>query len=125
MTDKGKNIQIGSGNIEGNITFNSGSIFNTVGNVKGDQIVSVAEAAAEIQTLLEQLSQVHPTSSVLERMQTATEAVAYIEKNPTLMKRIFTALKAGGVSALEQNLNHPAASFVIAALEDWQESQHG
>jgi hypothetical protein len=35
----------------------------------------------------------------------------------------LSALKAGGVSAFEQLLNHPAASFVIGALEDWKNSQ--
>ena len=54
-------------------------------------------------------------------MKLATEVMERIESNPNLMKRIFSALKAGGISAFEQALNHPAASFVIGALEDWKE----
>jgi hypothetical protein len=34
----------------------------------------------------------------------------------------MSALGAGGTAALEQLLNHPAASFVIGALGDWQET---
>jgi trans-aconitate methyltransferase len=57
------------------------------------------------------------------KLDIATEAIKSIEANPTLMERILSALKAGGISALEQALNHPAASFVIDALKDWQQSK--
>ena len=56
-------------------------------------------------------------------MAVATEAINRIENNPKLMARILSALKAGSVQAFEQALNHPAASFVIGALKDWQKSQ--
>ena len=83
---------------------------------------NLAEAAAEIQQLLNQLSQTYPTSTTAEQMVVATEAIKRIESDPKLVERILSALKAGSISALEQLLNHPAASFVIAALEDWQKS---
>ncbi len=92
-------------------------------NYSLEQRQTLAEAAAEIQKLLEQLSQTYSTDTVLERMQLATEAVTRIESNPNLMQRLVSSLQAGGVSALEQLLNHPAASFVIAALEDWQKTK--
>ncbi|MGK7899303.1 MAG: pentapeptide repeat-containing protein [Xenococcus sp. (in: cyanobacteria)] len=102
------------------------------GNVEGNQNVYVseqkqtlAEAAAEIQQLLDQLSQTYPTNTAREKMVVATEAIERIESDPKLMERILSALKAGGISALEQLLNHPAASFIIAAIEDWQESKEG
>ena len=53
------------------------------------------------------------------RMAVATEAIQRIENNPPLMQKVISALRAGGAAALEQSLSHPAASFVIAALEDW------
>lgn len=92
-------------------------------NYSLEQRQTLAEAAAEIQKLLEQLSQTYSTDTVSERMQLATEAVTRIESNPNLMQRLVSSLQAGGVSALEQLLNHPAASFVIAALEDWQKTK--
>jgi hypothetical protein len=81
---------------------------------------NLAEAAAEIQQLLEQLSKSYPSNTMTGKMTIATETIKTIENNPKLMERIIGALKAGGVSALEQALNHPAASFVIGALEEWQ-----
>lgn len=53
-------------------------------------------------------------------MAIATQAISQIESNPNLAARILRALKASSVSAFEQFLNHPAASFVISALEDWE-----
>ena len=56
-------------------------------------------------------------------MAIATEIISQLDTNPTLAARILSALKAGSVSALTQFLNHPAASFTIAALEDWQNTR--
>ncbi len=86
---------------------------------------NLAEAAAEIQALLEQLSKTYPADTTTGKMRLATEVIERIESNPTLMERILSALKAGSISALEQALNHPAASFVIGALEDWQQTKVG
>ena len=86
---------------------------------------NLAEAAAEIQALLEQLSKTYPADTTTGKMRIATEVIDRIESNPTLMERILSALKAGSISALEQALNHPAASFVIGALEDWQQTKVG
>jgi hypothetical protein len=92
-------------------------------NYSLEQRQTLAEAATEIQELLEQLSKTYSTETVSGRMQLATEAVTRIENDSNLMQRVLSALQAGGVSALEQLLNHPAASFVIAALEDWQKTK--
>ncbi|GAB4377386.1 MAG: hypothetical protein Kow00121_26680 [Elainellaceae cyanobacterium] len=84
---------------------------------------NLAEGAAEIQQLLEQLSKTYPTNTQSQQMTVAAKAIEEIEQNPTLTQRVLSALQAGSVSALEQLLNHPAASFVIAALEDWQKTK--
>ncbi|MFB2938339.1 hypothetical protein ACE1B6_24090 [Aerosakkonemataceae cyanobacterium BLCC-F154] len=83
---------------------------------------NLAEAAKEIQQLLEQLDKSYSTDTTASKMAIATEAMKQIESNPTMLARIMSALKAGGVSALESALDHPAASFVIAALQDLQET---
>lgn len=92
-------------------------------NYSLEQKKTFTEAAKEIQELLEQLSQTYSTETVSGRMQLATEAVTRIEGNADLTQRVLSALQAGGVSALEQLLNHPAASFVIAALDDWEKTK--
>ncbi|MBD2249082.1 pentapeptide repeat-containing protein [Nostoc sp. FACHB-888] len=84
-----------------------------------EQKQNLAEAAAEIQQLLEQLSQSYPTNTMSGKMALATEAIQQIENNPTLMQKTISALSAGGTAALDQLLSHPAASFVIAALDNW------
>jgi DNA-binding MarR family transcriptional regulator len=138
--DSGRNIHTGGGNynerIDGSYYQQSGTF--GIGHMSGGTIESgakvagvineaeeqnLAQAAAEIQQLLEQLEQSYPTNTTAGRMQIATEALSQIESNPTLSSRILSALKAGGISAFEQLLNHPAASFVISALADWQETQ--
>ena len=83
----------------------------------------LAEAAAEIQALLKQLDQTYPTDTTTGKMTIATEAIQCIDSDPKLTQRILSALKAGGTQALAQALNHPAASFVIGALEDWQKTK--
>ncbi|MEB3356957.1 MAG: hypothetical protein VKK04_09540 [Synechococcales bacterium] len=83
----------------------------------------LSEAAREIQSLLEQLSESYPSSTTTEKMVIATQAIDCIENNPTLLKRLLSAIRAGGIEALGQALNHPASSFLIAAFEDWQKTK--
>ncbi|MBD2778670.1 COR domain-containing protein [Iningainema tapete] len=84
---------------------------------------NLAEAAAQIQELLTQLEQSYPSNTTTGKMAIATEAIKHIESDPTIKSRILSALKSGGIQALAQLLNHPAASFVIGALEDWQKTE--
>ena len=84
---------------------------------------NLAQAAKDIQELLEQLDQTYPSDTTMDRMKMATEVITQINNNSTKKERIFAAIKAGGIAAFEQLLNHPASSFVIAALEDWQKSK--
>ncbi len=101
------------------------------GNVAGDAIAgnkivttqNLADAAKEIQAIIEQLSTTHSTNSMMEKVAFAEEVKNQIAGNPSLGGRILSASKAGGIAAIEQFLNHPLASFVMAALEDWQKNQ--
>ncbi|WP_424094683.1 hypothetical protein [Moorena producens] len=92
-------------------------------NLNPEQKQNLAEAAAEIQQLLETLDKTYPTDTTTGKMEVAAAAVEQIDTNPARSNRVLSALKAGGVSALEQLLNHPAASFFIGALQDWQETR--
>jgi hypothetical protein len=80
------------------------------------------QAASQIQSILDQLSNSHSTDTVSGKMRLATKAVSIIEKDLNLRQRIVSALKVGSISSLEQLLSHPAASFVIAAIQDWQQT---
>ncbi|NEQ37470.1 MAG: hypothetical protein F6K40_14820 [Okeania sp. SIO3I5] len=85
----------------------------------------VAEAAKDIQELLKQLDETYPSDTTAGKMKIATEVITQIDNNPTKEQRMLSAMKAGGVTAVEQLINHPASSFIIAALEDWQKSKSG
>jgi hypothetical protein len=87
------------------------------------QSKSLADAAAEIQLLLVQLEKSYSTDTTKGKMVLAAEAIARIEEDKSWKARVISALKAGGVSAFEQFLSHPAASFVISALDDWQQGK--
>ncbi|MGK7882123.1 MAG: pentapeptide repeat-containing protein [Crocosphaera sp.] len=84
---------------------------------------NLAEAAKEIQRLLDQLSQTYPTETKKEKRIFAVEAIDLIEQNPSLKQKLLSAIKAGGLAAIESMLNHPAASFVIAAMGKLQDSE--
>ncbi|MDY7022717.1 MAG: hypothetical protein SWJ54_15400 [Cyanobacteriota bacterium] len=73
----------------------------------------------EVQQLLEQLSTSNRIDTMNGKMKVAGEVIEQIENDPALKHRILTALKVDGVSRFEQYLNHPAASFVMGALEEW------
>jgi hypothetical protein len=114
-----RNINTGGGNynerIQGNYV--QGNYY------AAGQPQSLAEAAAEIQKLLEQLDKTYPSNTTIGKMAIATETLARIEGDKSMSERVLSVLKAGGVSAFEQLLNHPAASFVIGALEDWKNTK--
>ena len=57
-------------------------------------------------------------------MAVATTAIQRIENNSNLRQRVLSALKTGGIQALGKMLDHPASTFVIAALEDWQKNKN-
>ena len=119
-----RHIHMGSGDyrethVRDQATYVEGNYYNNP-----EQKQSLAEAAAEIQKLLEQLDKTYSTDTTTGKMKVAAEVVERVESNPILMNRILSALKAGSVNALEQLLNHPAASFVIGALEDWQQTKN-
>ena len=110
----------GVGLNKGNI--NNSNFAKTMTIYESQQLHS-AEATRDIQELLEQLEKTYPSETTMDRMKIATEVITHIDNHPTKAQKIFNAIKAGGVAAVEQLLNHPASSFVIAALNDWQKSK--
>ncbi|NEP21759.1 MAG: hypothetical protein F6J94_16270 [Moorea sp. SIO1F2] len=118
-----RNIQAGRYNRETHNNDQSTYIEGDYYNNNPEQKQNLAKAAAQIQELLETLDKTYPTDTTTGKMKVAAAAVEQIDTNPALSNRVLSALKAGGVSAFEQLLNHPAASFVIGALEDWQQTQ--
>jgi myosin heavy subunit len=88
-----------------------------------EQKQSLAEAAAEIQQLLEQLDKTYATDTVAGQMQAAQEAVKQIEGDTPLADRVLSAVRAGGTAALKKAIDHPATEFFVALLDDWYKTK--
>jgi hypothetical protein len=116
------NAQIAGGLINAD-TVNAHQIGGNITNYTPEQRQNLAQAAAEIQQLLNQLGQTYPTNTPLEKQIVVTEALKEIERNPTLKARVIGALKAGGTEALKELLDHPAVNVLLAALEGWQDAE--
>lgn len=101
--------QVEANQIGGNITYTP------------EQKQTIAEAAAEIQQLLEQLSKTYPTSTNKEKMTVVAEVVDQIENNPTLKTRVINSLRAGGVEAFKEAIDHPLVNILMATIEGWRE----
>ncbi|MBD1878891.1 pentapeptide repeat-containing protein [Coleofasciculus sp. FACHB-T130] len=92
-------------------------------NYAPEQRQNLVEAAAEIQQLLEQLSQAYPTSTNAEKMAVVAEAADRIERNPPLKARVINALKVGGTEAFKEVIDHPLVNILVATIEGWQDAE--
>lgn len=136
MTEN-RTIKMVSGNynetIEGNYYEQKGNFgigHMSGGEIKGNAKVAgvineaeeqnIAEAVAEIQALIQQLEQSHPTNTTSEQMMVATQAIAQIESNPTWKQKAIAAFKQGSLKALEA---HPIGAFIVGAIKGWLEKQ--
>lgn len=90
------------------------------GSVDGE--MSLAQATQEIQSVLDQLSETHPTETMIQKAQLAEVASTRVQANLTLKQRILSAIDAGTLGAISQALNHPAAAFFIEAVKDWNQN---
>jgi hypothetical protein len=105
---------VNTGEVGGGISVNS---VNTINNKTNEKKKSLAEAAAEIQQLLDQLSETYPTKTVAEKSAVATKAIEEIEKKPDVKEKVIKALKAGGVAALMELTNNPVVKILTPMLE--------
>ncbi|WP_016952822.1 COR domain-containing protein [Anabaena sp. PCC 7108] len=96
-----------------NVTFNQN-------NYTPEQKQNLAEAAAEIQQLLHQLSKNNQTAT----NEGITNAIHQeIKRNPTLKSRLIAALKAGGLEALKAIFNHPVFSIPAETIKGFLEAE--
>ena len=97
------------------------------GNAKVGGVINEADkqdltqAAAEIQQLLEQLSKTYPTETFAEKGAIADMTIQEIENNPTLKQKIISSLKAMGIEAFMEAIDHPVANVLRAGIEAYRE----
>ena len=91
--------------------------------LSGEEKQTLAEAAAEIQQLLDQLSKTYSPPSTSNNLKIATETIDIIEKTPPLKSKVVNALKAGGIEALKELLDNPAVNILMASIEGWNSAE--
>ncbi|MBN3907088.1 MAG: pentapeptide repeat-containing protein [Nostoc sp. NMS1] len=104
-------------------TVTANQIGGNITNYNPEQKQNLAQAAADIQQLLNQLGQTYPTNTPLEKQIAVTEALKQIDGNPTLKARVIGALKSGGTEALKEIVDHPLVNILLATLEGWQDAE--
>lgn len=100
-----------------NSVINNGKVRDISINVTSEEKKTLAEAAKEIQELLDQLSQTYPTTTAVEKSAVAAKAMEEIEKKPDVKKKVIKALKSGGVAALMELTNNPVVKILTPMLE--------
>ncbi len=113
-----KEASIGTSYAE-NIT--AEQIGGTIHNYAPEQKQNLTEAAAEIQKLLDQLTQTYSTETDSQKDVVADEAIKQINNNPSLKERIVNVIKAMGVEALKEAIDHPVANVLLAGVQEWKE----
>ncbi len=116
VDQSGSNIGIGhmsGGEIKGNA-----KVAGKMNVYASEQKQTLAEAADEIQKLLQQLEQTNPTA-------TEAEKIAYVndETSPGFKRRAASALKAGGETAIEEFLDNPYVNVGKAVVKGWMKPE--
>ena len=130
VNNKLEKLKMNNKNVEVEMNISGGNNTGVAGKVAGNQNVyaseqkqTLAEAAEEIQQLLEQLSQTYPTNTTTEQMVVATEAIKRIESNPSFKQRVINAAREGGLAAFEKALDSTAGAFITGAVRGWLEAE--
>lgn len=84
-----------------------------------DQRQNLAEAAVEIQQLLDRLA----TTNFASDEERSEAIYKEIQKNPALKTRLINALKSGGLEALKAVFNHPLFSISVETVKGWLEAE--
>ncbi|MBO1349787.1 MAG: hypothetical protein EBE86_021505 [Hormoscilla sp. GUM202] len=116
------------------IKIGGGIVGNVAGEVKDDNIIhkyfqaeqqSLAEAAAKIKALLQELEKDYSTETPPQRSALAAEAIGQMEQNQTLKQQILEVLNVASLKTLIETIDHPLANILRAGMEEWQREDLG
>lgn len=83
---------------------------------------NLAQAAAEIQQLLDQLSENYPAKTIAQKGAIADKAIEEIRNNPSLLKKVTQVIDVNGINALAEAVDRPlfnlAKDDIKVALEE-------
>ena len=113
-------------NVEVEMNFHK-EVTGAAGKVEGDMIVNpkqnLADFALEVQQLLQILDHSYPNDLPTETHTQIEFAVNQIEKDPTLKKRLISALESGSKEALKELMDNPYVNILVATYEGWRNPQ--
>lgn len=127
--------RLSSSNEEPKSMANTINQYGSGDNVGGDKVMgdkigtqinpsqNLAQAAEDIQKLLNQLDQDYDSSTATGQAMIGAKTVEAIESNPTLKAWVIKALKEGGTTALEEAIAHPAVKPVVAIVKGFIEAE--
>ncbi|MBP5973398.1 hypothetical protein HW132_11790 [Brasilonema sp. CT11] len=93
-------------------------------NYAPEQKQNLAEAAKEIQELLDQLSVSYPTTTESQKRAIAYEAIAHIKRDkPTTWQRLRSATEAALIEAFKEVLDNPFVNVTVAAVEGYRKAE--
>jgi hypothetical protein len=84
---------------------------------------NLAQAALEIQALLDNLSETYNPNTETGQTKIAKDAIEQIEQNLTLKGRIVNAIKESSYTALEEAIDRPVVKILIAAFKGFTEGK--
>ncbi len=124
MTE-GRTINTGGGdyreiNVSNSGQYAEGDIIN---HLSGAQQQTLAEAAAEIQELLEQLGKTYGIDTPEGKTAATTAALEKIKGDGKLKDRLFSAGQAAAIKAIEKGVDHPLVAPLVEAYKDWQKTK--
>jgi uncharacterized protein YjbI with pentapeptide repeats len=99
-------------------------IGGNINNYPPEQRQNLADAAAEIQQLLQQLEQSYPNATEIEKQSAlAVTLQQEIKQNPTFKARLKNALKEGGIEALKVLFVFAPIGIPIEMVRGWIEAE--
>lgn len=116
--NRGISQSVSGGTIYGGIQATSGNdnqqtMTNAQNIYTPEQQENLLATANEIKTLLQKLEQNNPSETKSQKMMVVAQAVEEIENNPTFKDRVVSALKAAGVEAFKELIDHPLVNIFI------------
>ncbi|NEN96392.1 MAG: hypothetical protein F6K50_12870 [Moorea sp. SIO3I7] len=97
-----RQVHFGGGLVDAADSVHAHQIGGNINNYAPEQKQNLADAAAEIQELLQQLEQSYPNATEIEKQSAlAVTLQQAIKQNPTFKARLRNALKEGGLEALK------------------------
>lgn len=117
MVDKSINVDNVVGGVISSGEVGRDIIVHSTNTVTTEERKTLAEAAAEIQQLLDQLSKTYPVTTVAQKATVAAKVMEEIESKPDTKRKIIKALQAGGTAALIELTNNPVVKILTPMLE--------